>query len=122
MRQGKPIRHLEKPMLTFRRRLVMILKLNDLQRALDISLATTHGAVSPLPVSPFRADHPAVPNLYHRRAILLVRSTRRRPARPPRTTRQERDHDGLDRGLRARMVQLPLVLHVRLPCSRHTIN
>ena len=30
-----------------RRRLVMILKLNDLQRALDISLATTHGAVSP---------------------------------------------------------------------------
>jgi aarF domain-containing kinase len=30
-----------------RSRLVMILKLNDLQRALDISLATTHGAVSP---------------------------------------------------------------------------
>lgn len=32
-------------MHSLRRRLVMILKLNDLQRALDLSLATTHGAV-----------------------------------------------------------------------------
>jgi aarF domain-containing kinase len=32
-------------MRSLRRRLVMILKLNDLQRALDLSLATTHGAV-----------------------------------------------------------------------------
>lgn len=66
------------------KRLLMILKLSDLQRSLDHSLHTTHGQVSKPSTFVETCAHLADTNIRHRRTLLCRRCLARRcPTIPP---------------------------------------